>query len=421
MARSIANGASGDARRLPRIAFLVTLLALTAAASGLAVPTVAAQETPVDVTSPAPTPDIEIAGIREIELEFEPITLSPDGAWIAGLEDRSSICLFSLVDEESRCQAVPLDGSILAESITWSPDSSAIAFSLDALPTLRNSDIFVLDVAGADLVDLTPDPANSGTPEGTAPPAVGGSHVMRPDDARGDEAFWMDLFPAWSPDGTELIFARHSVPDGLLQIMRMPRTGDEVEAIVDLASNEVSFILGPILWLEDDAIIFSGAGSHGGIRETSLATGNTRMILSAEDPDVPDAVAVSVSADREWLSVYSNRNVQRGNVEAFFALVERETGEILIFTFAEGPDQFVNVVPRFGPEGRYIATTMTGNPQSVLIWDIATGRSPAGVSLPGDGPDLDLLLVGLSWAANDTILVPGPDASAHIVEIQLGP
>lgn len=413
--------ASGDARCLPWIVFLFSVLALIAATSGIAVPTIAAQGLPGDVTTPTAMPSIEIADIREIELQFEPITLSPDGAWISGIQDQSSICLFSLVDEESRCQAVPLDGSILAQSMTWAPDSSAIAFSLDALATLQNSDIFVLDVEGGDLDDLTPDLANVERLEGSAPPAVGGSHVMQPGDARGDDAFWMDLFPAWSPDGTELVFARHSVPDGLLQIMRMPRTGDEVEAIVDLESNEVSFIVGPILWLEDDAIIFSGAGSHGGIWETSLATGNTQVILSAEDPDVPDAVAVSVSADREWLSVYSNRNVLRGNVEELFALVERETGEILIFTFAEGPDHFVNVVPRFGPEGLYIAATMMGNPQSVLIWDIATGRSPVGVSLPGDGPDLDLLLVGLSWAANDTILVPGPDESAHIVEVQVGP
>lgn len=399
---------------------LFVALCASLAGWGMVVAARASQQLP----GSAATPGIEIDGIRELDLEFEPITLSPDGTSIAGIEDRSSICLFSLVDEQTRCRAVPMDASILAESITWAPDSSAVAFSLDTLPTLRNSDIFVLDVQGTDLVNLTPDPASTGSPDSTAPPVSRGSHVMRPDDATpasDDSPVWMDVFPAWSPDSKELVFARHALPDGGLQVMRISRSGGEATIALDLASSEIFYIPGPILWPEDDAIIFSTTGSRGGIQETSLKTGDTREILSFDDPDLPGAVAVSMSADGEWLSVYSSPNVRRASADKFFGLVERETGEILIFTFAEGLNQFVNVVPRFGPEGSLVAATLGGNPQTLHVWDIATGRPLASVSLPGDGPDAGLLLVGLSWAANGTILVPGPDESASIVEVRIDP
>lgn len=403
---------------------LVSLLVLVVAGSGMTGFAVAAQGTPVDVASPTATPGIEIAGIHEIELDFEPVALSPDGAWIAGVEDRSSICLSSLADEDSRCQPVPLEGSVLAESIAWAPDSSAIAFSLDALPRLLNSDIFVLDVDNADLVDLTPDPETSGTREDTSTPAIRGSHVAQPGGstpASGETTFWMDMFPAWSPDGTELVFARHSVPDGSTRIMRMLRAGGEASAVVNVPADKLSIVVGPILWPLDDVIVLSGAGSKGGIWEASLETGALRLILASDNSDLPNAVAVSISADGEWLSVYSMKNLQMFNVDGFFGLVERETGDILIFTLAEGLDRFVNVVPRFGPEGPYVVATQTGNPQTLMIWDITTGRPVVSFSLPGDGPDIDLLLIGLTWAANGTILVPGPDESAHIVQVETAP
>lgn len=403
---------------------LVSLLALVVAGSGMAVFPVAAQGTPVDVASPAATPSVNIVDIREIELGFEPIALSPDGAWIAGVEDRSSICLLSLADDTSRCRAVTLNGSILSQSIAWAPDSSAIAFSLDAIPTLRNSDIFVLDVENADLVDLTPDPETNGKGEGTPAPAIRGSHVAQPDGstpASGETAFWMDIFPAWSPNGTELVFARHSVPDGSTRIMRMPRAGGEASAVVNVPADKLSIVVGPILWPLDDVIVLSGAGSKGGIWEASLETGALRLILASDNSDLPNAVAVSISADGEWLSVYSTINLQMFDFDGFFGLVERETGELLIFTFAEGLDRYVNVVPRFGPEGSYVVATQTGNPQTLMIWDITTGRPVVSFSLPGDGPDIDLLLIGLTWAANGTILVPGPDESAYIVQIETAP
>ncbi len=406
------------------VALLVALCAPLGGRGMVVVPARAAQGFPTGAANRAATPSVEINGGREIELDFEPVVLSPDGTSIAGIEDRSSICLFSIVDEDSRCRAVPRNGLILPASIVWAPASSAIAFSLDALPTLRNSDIFIFDIARGDLVNLTPDPAPAKPDGETESPTSRGSHVMRPSDATPDSdgrPFWMDVFPAWSPDGSELVFARHEIPDGSAAIMRISRTGGEAALAVDLASIEIPFILGPILWPEDDAIIFSGTGSRGGLREASLKTGHVRLMLEADDPDLPDAVAVSASADGEWLSVYSLRNVQRNNVEGFFGLVERATGEILIFTFANGPDQFVKVVPRFGPEASLLAATFGGNPQTLHVWDITTARPVASFSLSGDGPDIDFLLVGLSWAANGTILVPGPKESAQIVEVEVDP
>ena len=422
--RSIANAADRRTSWLAIHVALLIALFMPFAGRGMVGPAGAAQGNPAEAASPAATPGIGITGIREIELEFDPILLSPDGAWIAGTREQSTICLSSLVDEGSRCQDVPSEGSILPESIAWAPDSSAIAFSLDALPTRRDSDIFVLNVDGADLVDLTPDPTTNGPEDGTAPPVSGGSHVMRPDDATpasNDPPFWLDVFPAWSPDGKELVFARYALPDGSTGIMRISRSGGEPTTVLDLASNGIPSVLGPILWPEDDTIIFSGEGSRGSIHEASLASGDTRLILESDDPDLPGAVAVSMSADGEWLSVYSSRNVRMANAEGFFGLVERETGEILIFTFAGGLDQFLSVVPRFGPEGLFVSATMAGTPQSLFIWDIATGRPVTSAPLPGDGPDRGFLLVGLSWATNGTILVPGQDESAHIVEIDVDP
>ncbi len=73
------------------------------------------------------------------------MTLSPDGQWIAGIgPEGDQFCIWNvetlIVDCDDQFQPIH------AESITWSPDSTAVAYSLDLLMRFYDSDVFVYDV-----------------------------------------------------------------------------------------------------------------------------------------------------------------------------------------------------------------------------------------------------------------------------------
>lgn len=194
---------------------------MLACAIGIAIPRALVAQTP------AASPDAS-SGVREVDVEGVPLGLSPDGTMLAGFGQNDTICIWDAQTLEVVAESEPFPEIFQVDerSIAWSPDSSAIAWSLHAARNFVDSDIFVFDLASGAIVNLTED-------EPKDKPAVN----LIGDDAEG-YVLDIDVYPAWSPDGESLVFARSVASGGLLggssigtTICRVARDGGEVEVL----------------------------------------------------------------------------------------------------------------------------------------------------------------------------------------------
>ncbi|HXH33673.1 MAG TPA: serine hydrolase [Plantibacter sp.] len=113
----------------------------------------------------------------------------------------------------------------------------------------------------------------------------GGQPVRRLTD--GD---WNAGEPAWSTDGTGLAFTADLEPDGdLNNVSRAYRIVVDDPIIAPTLVGSATFIGGPLLRLDDDALVAVGSGE--------LRVGNSDLIRLGDDPDEPD-VALTAELDR---------------------------------------------------------------------------------------------------------------------------
>src|SRR5690606_36459546 len=99
-------------------------------------------------------------------------------------------------DTIARSEPMPEVSIIDHTSVTWSPDSTALAWSLDAARLMRDSDIYVFDVHSGQITNLT-----------DAEPTDKDAVSLMDDDVSG-LALDVDLYPSWSADGERIYFAR---------------------------------------------------------------------------------------------------------------------------------------------------------------------------------------------------------------------
>ena len=133
---------------------------------------------------------------------------------------------------------------------TWSPDGSRIAFASDQK---GQSDIWVMDSDGSNLVNLTNDEAEDHSPAWSPDghwiafaslrdARYWELYVMRPDGSDVQRLTWWedasDLSPSWSPDGTRLAFA--SKRDGNWEIYTMDRDGSNLVRLTDDPADDTS-------------------------------------------------------------------------------------------------------------------------------------------------------------------------------------
>lgn len=356
-----------------------------------------------------------LPGSRLLDLGFTPVRISPDGTHIAGIDDEGGICIQALGAAstplpEPECSPVEGKARISAASIVWAPDSSAIAFSLDALPTFVRSDIYLMETGG-EIETLAADPGMD----------IPGSHADAGEQTTPGSLVRsggrMDLFPTWSPDSREITFARMTLDEGDLELIRMERDGGSPRVIVNLSDAGIFAVPGPMFWLEDGTLILSAVSDVTSLWETRIATGELRAIFPEDDPNLPCAVAADVSSDGAWISVYSATNLARGNVAGSFGLVQRATGETRIFVVAESAGGGPIQAPRFSPDGRFAASVTGQRDLTLVIWSLDTGAPAQVLPLQVKDPEFSLYSVGVTWLADGTILVPASGGSAELVTI----
>lgn len=348
---------------------------------------------------------------REIAVDGIPLTLSRDGAWIAGVgPDRDGFCVWDTATLEPTCETGEEVPGVLARSIAWSPDSTAVAFSLNAAVTFQDSDVYVFETATRTVENLTEDGMTDiGFGDTDAPPVP------------------IDLFPSWSPDSEHLVFAR-SVWNGEegygTSLMTIPRDGGEPEELLVLAPPQPLAIYTPMFWQDDDSILFGvwkadQDDRQNGLWRTSLSGGLKPVLPGDATADIPTPILTGISADGRTGSIFSTSNQGRFLNEPgkVFFVVDLDDGtwehaeDVLGMEIAPDADRIV-VPPGFAPEGNAVVVMTTSNdePYTTRIIDPATGAAVEIASMD-EPPVFEIAERPIDWASNDTILIPGPRTS----------
>jgi WD40 repeat protein len=152
-----------------------------------------------------------VGSIEVLDLTGIPVTLSPDGTLIAGIGEDHEFCIWEIDSLEASCDQ-PSSSAINPGSIVWSPDGTAVAYTLDAFLRGDESDLFVFELDAGTSVNLTDD-------------GIEGS-LFSPDEG---VSLPVDVMPTWSHDSQSLIFVRSVFggenPD--TDLMTISRTGGE--------------------------------------------------------------------------------------------------------------------------------------------------------------------------------------------------
>jgi len=325
---------------------------------------------------------------REIDVDGELVSLSPDGNWIAGLGDDQQFCIWAVADLAATCEDTPFPP--LTASFTWAPDSSAIAWSSDAARLLIDSDIMLFDIASMTLENLTdtPDePSRASFSDEASPPIL------------------MDVFPTWSPDGETITFIRSSFsPDAVpnTHIMNVdPQTGD-VEQYFVIPTPQFMVVYSLMFYEPDGSLLVSilpprpDSGVTGIWRIDPGGTRLDKVLEGGESSEFPLPYMTDLSADGRWLSLMSP--VAFGNPEADldpYALFDLDTGELSIFSGDVRPSATATFG---GPEDQLIYPTLDAGTKDIVI---TIGSEPLDETFP-----VGVTVGGDNWAANNTMLLP---------------
>jgi WD40 repeat protein len=351
-------------------------------------------------------------GKLRVEIAGFPLSLSPDGTRIAGLDAVGhAFCVWDVDSLEAVCDG-EIPDVVEPQSVAWSPDSTAVAFSLGAVNHLVDSDIYVFDALAGILHNVTDDDQGIGADD---------ISFIRPQVI----PVAIDRFPAWSPDGQSIIFARTVWGDDKapgITLMTVPRSGGEPAELAPIAAAAPLAVVGPMSWREDGSILFSTR--HPNPRDEQNALWRlepdgqiTRILDGTPGGGITEPILADIAADGVSASVFSRLdlldNLGRSDSKIFFH-VDLASGMTMLWDDYPGvalkEDAVLLAPPVFGPDTSVVFLSHTPDGEMVLsvldpagtFTDIASveyepGRRPA-VGTSGVNPTVN-------WASDGTLLV----------------
>lgn len=377
--------------------FLLALLLIVLAVS----PSAARPATPA--ASPAASPVSggawRVAKDRFLTLDGKASSLSPDGKWIAGPgADADTFCVWATRTGKGRCQG-PVH-AIRPETITWAPDSSAVAFSLNAVQFFVDSDIYVFEIKEQKLHDITDD-------------GIVKADLLHP--ATLTKPVPIDDVPAWSPDGTQLAFVRTNwgKDSHPTELMRIKRTGGTPTLIRTIDRQAPFAIYEPMKWLPDNRILFTIAladlkSTRNGLWRVGLDGKGLKLLLAGDSTaQIPALWLQAISPDGKFASVYSPLILGQfsGRKPAFF-LVDLESFNAVPFKTRLGQ---LATPPLFSPDGRALLyVTVEGEAMHLVVQGFASGKETILVKdLNQGGKNAQHIdrSEGVAWATDNTVLI----------------
>jgi Tol biopolymer transport system component len=337
-----------------------------------------------------------IAEERELDIDARYVTMSPDGAQLAGVSGEGLFCVWVTETLVSTCVEERLP--IREETITWSPDGTAVAFALDAIIRLYESDIHVYEVQTGELKNLTDDGQ-----EGDLLDAI-------------DRDVPIDDVPAWSPDGQRIAFARSAWgaddAPGSTAIMVIDRAGGEPVELLTLDVEEPYAVWMPMQWLPDGTLLYSQivrdlADPHNGVWRIGVDDGSSplQLLPGDEAAEVPGPRISDVADDRAIVSSYWLMGRFGVDLERpLFWLVDVATGERTPLAAPGGEARIVDA--GFSPDGG-TALLVTASPEGarLMVLDVASGEIAPLDASPRETP---FATGPPQWADNGTVLLQSP-------------
>lgn len=372
---------------------------------------VAAPSTSVAAADPSASPTIRLVDARRIELPGTRIlSMSPDGSSIAGVRPavgyaRGELCAFDVATLAARsCASVADLGSTLRiEDVTWSPDGAFLAYTANAFQTLRDGDLWLMDVATGEVRDLDDDGFEGSLPFGQ--------------DAPGP-SLTVDVAPTFTPDGRAVTFSRSTFQGGIPlgnDIASVSVEGGPPEHLTDV-SEDIGIAYYGMAWAPDgSALFYSHHGTdpddpRNGIWRVAADGSGARLLLGATDAEVgaPAVAEMSPTGDR-LLAWYPMSAMRMSGLDAL-AIVDTATGAVtpLVIEPSASPIEAIQMAS-FAPDGRWLleVTIRTDPDHQVRVRDLASGVVSPLIAdgLPMAGPPQHGMMP--TWAANGTALVTG--------------
>lgn len=351
-----------------------------------------------------------VADERELEIEGEPISLSPDGQWIAGRGPDREFCVWKVETLDPVCDAEPLP--IATESLAWAPDSSAVAFSLDFARLLYDSDIFVFTIETGTIANLTDDGDEKISLE--TPRTEGGPILI-------------DLMPTWSLDGTELTFGRTDWTADILTttLMTIPAAGGEPVELLTIDADGPAQVISPMRRLDDGSLLYTVwmpdlDEPANGLWRYEPGEDPVQLVKGTESDDYPVPVATDVyEADGRTIvlgfSPLLGAQYTRDPDRSIGFALDLETGatvpleEVVSIDNADagpGEETVIFAPARISPDRSAMVLGVNQGGQGTLaIASTEPGEAPVSIDVqPRFQPFW--AFQGYTWASNDTILVP---------------
>lgn len=297
---------------------------------------------------------LRVAEVTPVEIpDTRLISLSPDGRLLAATDfGQARLCTYDAVSLAERACAdlAPLESGLRIEDVEWSPDSTRLAMAELSFQRFVDGDLWVMDAATGALTDATDD-------------GFAGPIPIFEDDEEGVELF-VDVDPAWSPDGRRIAFSRTAFRDGAFagnELAVVELGSGEVRTVQRVTTEEPGVVYFGIDWTADGERLFYTV-SHGamddpenGVWLTGAAGGLPRQVAERDEelgfPAVldaaPDGATVLVhypSAEGQYSS---------GGVPSFVGLLDVASGEVDLLTLeGQGAPAFAHVrMAALSPDG----------------------------------------------------------------------
>jgi dipeptidyl aminopeptidase/acylaminoacyl peptidase len=305
------------------------------------------------------------------------------------------------------------DAGLRPEGVVWSPDSRRIAFDEDIARTMRDGDLWVLDVATGEATHLTDDGYRGALP--TA-------------ETNSGTDVYLDTNPAWSPDGTALVFARtvwqrDAAPT---PIVRVGIADGRETTLLSLGDRDGAMFVKP-LWSSDGRrIVYSEVlpdegDRRNGVWEFGVDGQGWRQITGADPASGPPVLA-ELSAGGDLALVHYPQPLDRWDGSPW-AILDLATGAVTpLGTLAGGEataaasDVTATVGASFSPDGRSILiVSWVGDVGALLVEAVGGEVTPLLGGIPAAEPVRPA--GGNTWATNGTIFVPTGDGDGLLVEL----
>ncbi len=361
----------------------------------------------------------ELQVVETIDYEFErsvgsmlSVLLSADGEQILNVY-QGEFCVYTVAGDEVSCaqlEEIRYDPA----SLRWSPDGRYVAF-VDDRPFInfRDSDIWVLDTQTGIFTNLTDD--------GDLPSIL---DTIVNDDVVGPFAP-VDIAPRFSADG-QLYFLRIEQIGTEIgsTLYRVPASGGSADQLAVLTPNALGDGY-PYDWdIAPDGqtgVYVIGTSRQDALRRVDLATGNTELLHTIDRETEVGVASIEFSPRGDAVLWHSQALARmRGTDPAIrYAFITTLTGETFPASVA--------------PFATYFGWSFDGSALVYTVHDPENAeRSGLYISLPGkDGTQIATpadpervftgtrFPVGLFWGANNTILI-SESVGARLATLRLG-